>query len=372
MCFCFIPHTYEQVGGECLVKVTKTEHGSDELLKCQIQAKMKDDTFIVFIEELKEKRLVPCSHLRPLHSALTREFFQPKRIYGGIGQQSQIDRYGYDLHGNTKSRTKRQRTSNFGFDYDAICNSGFDFEPYINLSNFTLAPTNSQRELIAYPMAYTQSGNMNSNNSNNNNSGGNQTGNTKSMKNRQQPSNGQHQTVNDGDNKLTALKIDTDNSGSAGIGGQYGKNGHESKIDSRPSSVLSSSAASFHHNYQHQQQHQMPEPNVTTTDASTAPAGHPPMSSYYHQGTTATATAPVYYYQASADEHSGIYSPSEMVHYIPTAYQATTSATAPPTMPGMYGPAISSTQIAHYPVPVSGWSAYTQPINPQGKIFIFF
>lgn len=362
---------------------------NDELLKCHIQAKMRDDTFIVFIEKLAEKRLVPWSHLRPLRSAssssLSREFFPTNRICGGIGQ-SYVDRYGYNLHGSTKSRTKRQHIDNFttgiGNDCDAICNSEFDFEPYINLSNFTLSTSNAQREIIAYPMAYAQSGNGNSSN------GGNSTANTKSMKNRQS-NNAQHQT-NDGDSKSAVLKIDTDNgngnggNGSGvGGGGQYGKGGHDSKNDSQQSNTSASSTTSHQQSYHHQQQqqHQMPEPNVIV-DASTgmpAAAGHPPMSSYYHQGTVATATAgaPVYYYQTTADDQSGIYSSSDMVvpHgvYAIPAYQSTTAATVPPTMqPGMYAPAISSTQAVHYPGPVNGWPAYTQQMNPQGKCFLDF
>lgn len=119
----------------------------------------------------------------------------------------------------------------------------------------------------------------------------------------------------------------------------------------------------------------MPEQNV---DASTgmpavAAASHPPMSGYYPPATlTTAAAAPVYYYQTTGDDQNGMYPSTDMVmphgvYAIPT-YQTNTAATVPPTMqPGMYASAISSTQAAHYPVPVNGWPAYTQPMNPQGK-----
>lgn len=368
--------------------MTKDDH-SDELLKCHIQMKMRDDTFIVYIEELGEKRLVPWSHLRPLRtlspsSPLSRDFFPMHRIYGGFGQ-SYVDRYGYNLHGNTKSRIKRQRIANFTTDFpynrDAICNSGFDFEPYINLSNFNLNASNAQREIIAYPMVYSQTSNMQSNNSNSNSSnGGNSTGNSKS-KNRQSH-NAQHPT-NDGETKVTVLKNETDNgNGNSGGGGgsgtegqKYGKNGQESKSDSQSANTSSSSTTSHQQQQQsyHHQQHQMSEPSVTVDTSSGMPAtvSHPQMSSYYHQGQLATAAAPVYYYPAATDDQNGIY-PSDVVvqpgvYAIPaTAYQSTTSAAAMPTtmQPGMYAPATQST---HYPIPVNGWPAYTQPMNPQGK-----
>lgn len=355
---------------------------NDELVKCQILAKMKDDTFIVYIEKFAEKRLVPWTHLRPLHasSPLSRDFFPMpnNRIYGGIGQPFSY-RCGYNLHGNTKAHTKRQRIGNFttGFSYnrDAICNSDFDFEPYINLSNFSLNASHAQRELIAYPMVYSQSGNMNSNNSNSNPSNG---GNSKSMKNRQQ-NNAQHQ-ANDGENKVvTVLKNDTDNgNGNANGGGggagsqQYGKNGNESKNDSQSSNTSSSSTAGHQQSY-HQQQ-QMAEPNVIVNASGGMPAtvSHQPVSNYYQPGPVATAPAPVYYYQAG-DDQNGVYAPSDMmvphgVYAIPAApaYQSTAATTAmPPGMqPGMYAPAAQTT---HYPIPVNGWPAYTQPMNPQGN-----
>lgn len=350
---------------------------------------MKDDTFIVYIEKIAEKRLVPWSHLRPLHAAasspLSRDFFpvHNNRICDGIGQ-SYMYRCDYNLHGNTKSYTKRQRIGNFttGFSYnrDAICNSDFDFEPYINLSNFSLNASHAQRELIAYPMVYSQSGNMNSNNSNSNPSnGGNSTGNSKSMKNRQS-NNAQHQP-NDVESKVTVLKNDTDNgngngNGNGGGGQQYGKNGHEMKNDSQSSNTSSSSNAGHQQSYHQQQQQQMAEPNVTVDTSSGMPTtvSHPPMAAnYYQQGPLATAPAPVYYYPTAADDQNGIYGSSDMVvphgvYAIPAAaaYQSTAATTAmPPTMqPGMYAPA---TQTTHYPIPVNGWPAYTQPINPQGN-----
>lgn len=390
-----------------MVKV-KNNDSNDELLKCRIQAKMDDDTFIVYIDKLAVKRLVPWAHLRPLHSASfpfpsslsTREFFRKNRNdIGGGDSQSCIDRFAYNLHSSTKSHTKCQRLDNLtgvsgAYDYSAaICNSAFDFEPYTNLSNFALPQSNIQREIIAYPVYTQSSGNMNnanntSNSSNASSSGGGSnnttSGNGKSMKSRQPTNNcaQQHQTNNgDGKSQLIALKIDTENNGGSVGGGQYGKNGHESKIDSQPlstSTTSSSSTTSYQQSY-----HQMPEQNVTvglstgmSTAATTAltAAGHPPMSSYYHHGavTAAAATAaaaPVYYYQTLADD-PGVYTSSDMVmppgvYAIPAAYQPTTATGAPAMQPGMYAP----TQTTHCSVPVSNWPAYTQPMNPQGMVF---
>lgn len=348
---------------------------------------MKDDTFIVFIEKFAEKRLVPWTHLRPLHasSPLSRDFFpmHNNRIYGGIGQPFMY-RCGYNLHGNTKSHTKRQRNGNFTTDFsynrDAICNSDFDFEPYINLSNFSLNASHAQRELIAYPMVYSQSGNMNSNNSNSNpTNGGNLTGNSKSMKNRQQ-NNVQHQT-NEGESKVTVLKNETDNgngngNGSGGAGGQqYGKNGHEVKMQNDSQSSNTSSSSSVGHQQSYHQQQQMAEPNVTVVTSSGVPAtvSHPPVSNYYQQGPVVTAPAPVYYYPTAADDQNGVYASSDMivphgVYAIPAAqaYQSNAATTAMPQamQPGMYAPAAQTT---HYPIPVNGWPAYAQPMNPQGN-----
>lgn len=387
-----------------MVKVKNDEFG-DELLKCCIQAKMNDDTFIVYIDKLAEKRLVPWAHLRPLHSASlppsSHQFSRINRNGFDGDYWSRIDRFAYDSHdSNKKSRVKCQRLDDLMgvCDYRAaICNSAFDLEPYVNLSNFA---SNTQRELFAYPIYSHTTGNMTKNNGNNNsgnagNSGGsagnaasngNPTGNVKLLKNRQQQ---QQQSstnqTNEGDNsksQMVPLKIDTDNNGVGGSGAQYGKAGvHESKIDSQPlsSSTTSSSSttATGHQQTYHQHQHhQMAEQNANV-DASTgmavatvAEVSHPHMSSYYHQG--AATAAPVYYYQTAADDQ-GIYSTSDMVmqpgvYAVPAAYQHTTTAHgAPPMQPGMYAPVISSTQAAgHYPL-VNSWPTYAQPMNPQGR-----
>lgn len=317
----------------------------------------------MFLEKLAEKRLVPLSHLRPLYVA-----------------SPHCDRYSRDY---TKSRSKYQRIANFttdaSYNCDAICNSGFDFEPYINLANFELSPTNAYRELITYPI-YSQSGAMNPKNGNNPSHGGN----SKSMKNRQSNT-VQHQTNDGGDDKVTTPQNDTDNdgNGAAGASGgvqQYGKNAHESKIDSQQ--PTSSSTTGHQQSYHPHQHHQMPEPNDGALGgmlpvATTTPSGHlQPISSYYHhQGAMPVSSAPIYYYQA--DEQ--IYTPSDMVvphgvYAVPAAYQPTTTAAGPPSMqPNMYTPAITSTQAGHYPaVQVANWPPFTQTMNPQGKLHDFF
>lgn len=347
----------------------------------------------MYVAKDQSKRLVSFTHLRPLRAARSpsRDFapMYNNRIGGGGIGQSPLYHLDYKLHGNTKLHTtKRQRIENFATDFpynrDAIFNSDFDFEPYINLSNLTLSASHAQRELIAYPMVYSQSGNMNSNNSNQSN-GGNSTGNSKSMKNRQ-PNNVQqqqqqlHQT-NDGEGKVTLLKNDTDNgngngNSNGGAGGQqYGRNGHELKNDSQLSNNSSSSNAGNQQSY-HQQQ-QMAEPNLTVDVSNGMPTtmGHPQMSNYHQQGPIVTAPTPVYYYPTAGDEQNGLhYASSEMVvphgvYAIPAAaaYQSAAATTAmPPNMqPGIYAPA---TQTTHYPIPVNGWPAYTQPMNPQGTI----
>lgn len=326
----------------------------DEFLKCHIQEVMNDDTFLVFIEKLAEKRLIPMSLMRPLYVA-----------------SSYMDRYSGDLHGNAKSRNRLQRIENFttAYNSDAICNSAFDFEPYINLANFTLSPTSAQRELIAYPMLYTQGGAMNANKGNNSSNGGNSTGNSKSIKNRQSNS-AQHQANDGGDGKFVHHN-DTDNVGAGANGGvqQYGKKGHELKCDNQPT-IASSSSTTGHQQSYHPQQHQMPEPNdgaATGNIQSAATAGHLPQSGYYHhqQSAVPASTAPtVYYYPA--DEQ--MYSPSDMV--MPHGIYAIPAATGPHSMqPNMYAPAISPMQ-GHYPaVQVGNWQPYTQTVNPQGKLF---
>lgn len=330
------------------MKVTNNERG-DEYLKCHIQEVMNDDTFLVFIEKLAEKRLMPLSSLRPIYVA-----------------SSSMDRYSGDLNGNAKARNKRQRIENFttAYNSDAICNSAFDFEPYINLANFTLSPTSAHRELIAYPMhIYTQAGTMNANKGNNSSNGGNSTGNSKSIKNRQ--SNGaQNQTNDGGDGKLVHHN-DTDNVGAGANGGvqQYGKKGHELKSDSQPTIAPSSSSLTTgHQQLYHPQQHQMPEPNDGAAAGNTQSA----QSGYYHQQSTVPAsTAPaVYYYPA--DEQ--MYPPSDMV--LPHGIYAIPAATGPHSMqPNMYAPAISPMP-GHYPaVQVGNWPPYAQTVNPQGKLF---
>lgn len=311
----------------------KLSETKDELLKCCIRAKEDDGSYVVFIDELAEKRSVPHTSLRPLLSALRDSFISrdSDQYAKNMSMKENIDKFGFGSR-NVRMRTKSQQSNDLNIDYAAICNS-FNFEPYINLSNFNLA-TNNHNELIAYPMVYAQSTNMSSNN----NSAANTNTSSKPAKNRNQ--NSQNHTIqNDtNDKQQQSQKSDNDNS--------YGKNVHESKTDVQQTPTTTTG-------YYQQQSQDQHDAMVSTT--------HPHMANYYAQGTT----APVYYCATPEYSEQGIYS-SEMVmqpgvYAIPAPYQA------PPMQPNMYAP-ISGNQTSHYPVPVTGgWPAYTPPINPQGQ-----
>lgn len=304
---------------------------NDELLKCRIQAKIRDDLFIVFIDKLAEKRSVSCESLRPLigapgfmkaeaaATAASRHATFPTRA------NTSIDRIASDMR-SVKSHMKCQSIDGLSIDYDAICNS-FDFESYLSLSNFHFASHN-QPELIACPMVYSQSGNMGANS---NTSGQN----AKNNKNRQSNAaqNNSNCGQSDVNDKAQAKGQDTD-------GNSYGKSGHEIKVEVQQAPTPTTGYY----------QHQTPDPNAAID------AGPTPMSNYYQPG-----IAP-FYYCAAPTEYSdqGVYS-SDMVMQ-PSVYAIPAPYQAPPMQP-MYAP-IAGNQTTHYPVPVSGWPA--QPINPQG------
>lgn len=312
----------------------KLSETKDELLKCRIRAKEDDGSYVVFIDELAEKRSVPHARLRPLLSAQRDSFISrdSDQYAKNVSMKESIDKFGFGLR-NVRMRTKSQHSNDLNIDYAAICNS-FNFEPYINLSNFNLA-ANNRNEVIAYPMVYnTQPPNMNSNN----NSGANNTNtSSKSAKNRNQNSQN-HPGQNDtNDKQQQSQKVDNDNS--------YGKHVHDTKTDVQQTPTTTTGYY----------QHHSPEQHV---DAAVSTTQHP---NYYAQGTT----APIYYCATSDYSEQGMYS-SEMVMH-PSVYTFQAPYQTPPMQPNMYAP-IPANQTSHYPVPVTGgWPTYTPPINPQGE-----
>lgn len=314
----------------------KLNDSDTRLHKCRINAKEtsdeekeSNDSYVVFIEKLGEKRSVPLSSLRPL-SGTERELTASHRC-------DQYTKLPYKKYNHNKYESLnahriacKKETNNFSVDYDAICKS-LDFESYINLSNFDFA-SNNQQELIAYPMVFTQSNMSSNNNSNSNSNGG-----SKGMKNRGQ--NAQNQSNLSGDlndkqaNQMS--KIDEENS--------YANIGHDSKVDSQLGSNQSTGY------YQHQEQ-----------SVDGVPINQPHTTNYYNQGLPPT----VYYCPTSEYNEQNMYS-SEMV--MPNSMYAFPQYHAPPMQPNMYAP-VAGNQSSHYPVQVGGWHAgYNPAMNAQGK-----
>ncbi|XP_031628547.1 protein ovarian tumor locus-like [Contarinia nasturtii] len=323
-----------KVGIDCLVRLNDIE---DELFKCRIKSKgSSSNTYVVYIEQLGEKRLVPFTSLRPLNDKRCESIksrhhdpcAKPISKKASIEYVSQHQTRDASLH-----TLKREKFDDYVFDYDAICeiSKTLDLDSYINLSNF---PTNNQQEIIAYPLAYSQNPNMNTNNGSNSNN--NNTVATK-MKNRNQNSN--NAKVSDSNEKQQHQQQQHQMS-KADDEIPYTKNVHDTKQESQ-SGYYS---------------HQAPEQHVDTGTQQ-------PMSGYYSQSST-----PVYYCSTSEyNEPNQVYQsemvlpPHGSVYTIP-AYQA------PPIQPNLYTP-IAGNQMPHYPVHVGNWPAYNQPNNAQGYVF---
>lgn len=304
----------------------------NELLKCCIKEKeSNDDTCVVFIGKLGEKRSVPLASLRPLNGA-EHNIVQSHRADAKLTPtNTSIEKYGYGSCNATSPSDEKEKLDDLVFDYDAIyeITKSLDFDSYINLSNFKLTP-NNQQEIIAYPMVYSHSNNMNSNNS----SGNTNTGGSKKIRN--QNASNLNNVQCDANDKQQHIKTDAEEN-------VYGKNVHDSKPDLQQKSQTGGY-------YQSQDQ------NV---DAS-IPMSQQQMSNYYHQ-----SAAPIYYCPTPEYSETNMYS-SEMVmphgvYAVPThAYQV------PPMQPNMYAP-MAGGQTSHYPVHVGSWPGYNPQANTQGK-----
>lgn len=320
----------------------KLSETTDDLQICRIESKEDDGMYVVYVDKLAENRSVSYTSLRPLNDTLHNSFKSrdSDQYMKNKSMKGRCEKFGFSSR-NVTSHIKSKLPNDSDITYDAICNT-FNFEPYINLSNFNFT-SNNQNEVIAYPLVYSQSTNMNPSN----NTSGNTNNSSKPSKNRNQ--NAQNHAIiqhNSNDNQQNNQKGDNENS--------YGKNVNELK-----GSDVQTPTTYYQHQHQSQEQHgdtivpvTLPVPNIQQHHAP----------NYYNQG-----SASVYYCATPEYNEQGVFS-SEMLMQ-PGVYAIQNPYQTPPIQPNVYAP-VSGNQAAHYPIPVNTWPAYNPPMNPQGNIYI--